>query len=81
VATLTPVFTLSIGSYRATAEVAVGGPRQILVERDMAIAADLLEVALMERAGVALGAAAALEQGGGLLGAAAGAAGDLPRAR
>jgi hypothetical protein len=63
VPTLTPVFTLSIGSYRATAEAAVGGPRQIIVERDMAIAADLLEVDLMQRSGIALGDAATLELG------------------
>jgi hypothetical protein len=51
---LQPTFALSIGRLSTTTSNAVAGPRTFLVERDMDVAADGLQVQLMERADVDL---------------------------
>ena len=51
---LQPTFALSIGRLTTTTSNAVAGPRTFLVERDMDVAADALQVHLMERADVGL---------------------------
>ena len=60
---LKPVFTLSLGSYRASETDAVGGPSRIVVERAMGSAADALEVIVMDRSGVVPGDAATVALG------------------
>ncbi|HKP87319.1 MAG TPA: hypothetical protein VJZ26_14540 [Blastocatellia bacterium] len=51
---LKPTFALSIGSFSSTDGNAVGGPRRLIVDRDMSFGADCLELELFDRAGVAL---------------------------
>jgi hypothetical protein len=50
-----PTFTLTIGGLRSTTAEPVGGPTQLVVDRDMDVPADSLRVRLSERSGVVLG--------------------------
>jgi len=52
---LKPTFSLSIGSFRSSSDRAAGGPRRIVVERDMDVPADGATILLMERGDVAPG--------------------------
>ncbi len=60
---LKPVFSLGIGSFQASSLNAVGGPTRLCVERDMAVAADALELDLMDRSGIRLGDAVTVALG------------------
>jgi hypothetical protein len=60
---LQPTFALTIGSLSSTTATPVGGPQSFLVERDMDVAADLLQVRLMERSDVRLDDAVSLDLG------------------
>lgn len=51
---LKPTFSLVIGNLTSTTDNAVAGPQRFAVTRDMDVAADALQVSLMERAGVDL---------------------------
>ena len=62
-ADLEPTFTLTAGSYRATADAAAGGPSGLVVERDMDAACDALRVWLADRSGIELDGAVALALG------------------
>jgi phage protein D len=53
-ANLKPTFSLSIGALSSTSTNAVGGPRRLVVDRDMSFAADYLELELTSRSGIAL---------------------------
>jgi phage protein D len=60
---LQPTFTLRIGDLSSTSDAPVGGPVSLVVERALEIAADALEIEMMERRGVALGDEVSLELG------------------
>jgi hypothetical protein len=60
---LRPTFTLTMGQLTSATTNAVAGPRTLLVERDMDVAADALQVHLMDRAGVGLDDAVELRLG------------------
>jgi hypothetical protein len=62
-ATLQPVFELTIGSLRSTTDNPVAGPQSFIVERDMDVAVDSLQVTLMERADVRLADPVTLDLG------------------
>lgn len=62
-ATLNPQFSISAGSFKSTADNAVGGPVRILVDRDMDLPADSMEAQMMERSGVAEGDSISVELG------------------
>lgn len=49
-----PTFTLQLGSLRATSEEPAGGPRALVVDRDMDVPADVLHVELESLSGVEL---------------------------
>lgn len=51
---LQPTFELTMGSLSSTTDNPAGGPRSFQVERDMDVAADALQVVLMERSGIGL---------------------------
>lgn len=53
-ASIKPGFALSIGSLDSQDSNPVGGPRRLVVDRDMSFAADCLEVELFDRAGIEL---------------------------
>jgi hypothetical protein len=52
---LNPTFSLTIGALASSTDNAVGGPQRFVVTRDTEIAADALQVVLMDRAGLSLG--------------------------
>lgn len=54
-ASLQPLFSLQAGSFQTISAHAVGGPARLLIERDMLVAADGLEVDLVDRGGIQLG--------------------------
>jgi phage protein D len=58
-----PTFAITIADFSSTSDRAVGGPVEILVERDMDVAADGLELRLADRSGIALGAQVTVELG------------------
>jgi hypothetical protein len=62
-AMLQPTFALTIGSLSSTPDTPVAGPQSFIVERDMDVAADLLQVRLMERSGVGLNDPVTLDLG------------------
>jgi hypothetical protein len=62
-AMLQPTFALTIGSLSSTTDTPVAGPQSFRVERDMDVAADALQVRLMECAGVSLDAPITLDLG------------------
>ena len=53
-ALLKPSFSLSIGSLNSTDGNAVGGPRSLVVDRDMDVAADCLELVMFDRSEIEL---------------------------
>jgi hypothetical protein len=60
---LKPVFDLTIGSFRAKSEQAAGGPVEFVVQRDMDVAADALEITLMQAPDVSVGDPVTLKLG------------------
>jgi hypothetical protein len=62
-ASLKPTFSLTLGALQSTSDNPVGGLRSLISDRDMAYAADALEVELGERGDVSLGDPATLELG------------------
>lgn len=62
-ATLKPVFDLTIGSFRATTEQAAGGPVRFVVKRDMDVPTDVLEITMMEAPNSAAGDKVTLKLG------------------
>jgi hypothetical protein len=58
-----PSFSISIADFRSTSDRAAGGPVEIVVERDMDVAADGLELRLTDRGSIALGASVTVELG------------------
>lgn len=53
-AKLKPTFALTIGSFNSSSDNSVGGPRRLIVNRDMNVAADGFELDLFDRSGIAL---------------------------
>jgi phage protein D len=51
---LKPTFSLNIGSFTANTDNPAGGPRRLIVERDMDIPLDAARLYLMDRSGIAL---------------------------
>ena len=62
-AMLQPTFELNAGSLRSTTGNPVAGPRSFRVERDMDVAADCLQMELMERSGLGLDDSVTLDLG------------------
>lgn len=60
---LRPTFTLQLGSLRSTSDDAAGGPRALVVDRDMDVPADVLRVELESASDVALDDDVTLELG------------------
>lgn len=62
-ARLKPTFAISIGAFTSTSDNPVGGPRRLIVDRDMNVAADVFELDLFDRSGIALNDEATVELG------------------
>jgi hypothetical protein len=62
-ATLRPVFTITAGSFRTDEATPAGGPASIVIDRDMDAPAELAEIVMMDRSGIALDDALVIELG------------------
>jgi hypothetical protein len=63
VAILRPVFTITAGSFQSDETNPVGGPAAIVIDRDMDAAAELAEIVVMDRSGIAVDDPIAIELG------------------
>jgi hypothetical protein len=62
-AILRPVFTVTAGSFRSDETTPAGGPASIVIDRDMNASADLAEIVMMDRSGIAVEEAVSIELG------------------
>jgi hypothetical protein len=62
-AILRPVFTITAGSFRTDEGTPAGGPASIVVDRDMIAPAEVAEIVMMERSGIAVDDPVVIELG------------------
>ena len=60
---LKPTYALTVGRLNSTTDDPVGGPRSLVVERDMDVPADALRLTLLDRSGIDLGDEVTLDLG------------------